>query len=225
MIDGALTTSLILGWLALFLLVSTILSTWLRFPAAAQLTKINVMKESTADTPFVLPSLAIAPLIIFTAWSLGRVNLIFPVIEFSETTELMISAIAPAAVIFAGSGILWRITALSRSEWQFWREKPFMQVDLAYGKNIRRRLAPLVATRVILQASSDCLPLIFSELVVIEAIFNAPGLGYWSWEFAKMRDLTAATQTLLALLIIYGAVNTIIAGANRRLGKKLSGYL
>lgn len=224
MIDGALTTSLILGWLAVLVLITTLASTWLRFPKKNS-DALHERHGNTSNTPFIVPSLAIAPLVIFAAWSVAQVNLIFPIIEFADTTELLIAALAPALIIFVGSGIAGRIVSLSRSEWHFWREKPFMKVDLAYGKNIRLKLAPLVATRIILQAGSDCLPLIFSELVIIEAIFNAPGLGYWSWEFAKMRDMTAAVQTLAVLLIAYGTINTMITIANKQLGKKLTGYL
>ena len=83
----------------------------------------------------------------------------------------------------------------------------------------------MIGTRVLLQSASDCLPLVFSELVIIESIFNAPGLGFWSWEYAKTRDIGSAAKSIAVLFIAYGLINLAIYFANKNLGKKLTGYV
>ena len=226
-LDGALTTALILGWLAVFTLVATLVGIFIhgqngRNPDDKPVRRV---KSESSAIPFIVPSLALAPLAIFSAWAAARINLIFPVFEFSGLSDIAIASIAPALLLFIGSGLLGRIITLSRSEWSFWSEKPFVRVDRAFGKNIRSRLAPMVASRILLQSTSDCLPMVFSELIIIESIFNAPGLGFWSWEYAKTRDVESATKSIAVLFFIYGLINLTIYFANKNLGKKLTGYV
>jgi ABC-type dipeptide/oligopeptide/nickel transport system permease component len=225
-LEGGLTTSLILGWVAIFCLAFTglcvVLTQW------RDREKRDGRKAKTIDhatLPLVLPALAIAPLCIFLSWLSFRVNLIFPVFEFTGTVELIKASLAPALILFIGSGLPGRIFSTSRSEWAFWSGKPFVKVEDSLGKNPRRRLRPLVARRTLLQSASDCLPLVFSELVIIESIFNAPGLGYWSWEFAKAREASSAAQVIAVLFLVYALINVSINVANKRLGKKLAGYV
>ena len=226
-LDGALTTALILGWLAVFTLAATLAGIFIHCQSDgshAEKTMPRVKREATA-IPFIVPALALAPLAIFSAWAAARINLIFPVFEFSGLSDIAIASIAPALLLFIGSGLLGRIITLSRSEWSFWSEKPFVRVDRAFGKNIRSRLAPMVASRILLQSTSDCLPMVFSELIIIESIFNAPGLGFWSWEYAKTRDVESAAKSIAVLFFIYGLINLTIYFANKNLGKKLTGYV
>lgn len=222
--EGALTTTLILGWVAAFCLMATALCVILPARNPNESTA-PAQEQNLASVPLVFPALAVAPLCIFLAWLMLRVNLIFPVFEFTDAAELLTASIAPAVILFAGSGLAGRIWSTARSEWRFWTSKPFVRVESAFGKDPRRRLRPLVATRSLLQSASDCLPLVFSELVIIESIFNAPGLGYWSWEYAKTRDITAAARAIAVLFIAYAALNTAINFANKRLGRKLAGYV
>ncbi len=222
--EGALTTFLILGWVATFCLAVTVLCVIFLAQYAKESPGANE-KQCLATVPLVFPSLAVAPLCIFLSWLFMRVNLIFPVFEFTGMADLVTAGIAPAAILFTSSGLFGRILATSRNEWNFWTAKPFFRVESALGKDPRRRLRPLIATRSLLQSASDCLPLVFSELVIIESIFNAPGIGYWSWEYAKTREITSAAQAISVLFIAYGFMNTAISFANRRLGRKLAGYL
>jgi ABC-type dipeptide/oligopeptide/nickel transport system permease component len=223
MIDGALTTLMILGWLGLFAAVTTIAGTII---AGGSRRATNAGPQSEGhDVPFIIPALAIAPVAIFSAWATARVNLIFPVFEFTDTLDIFLASLTPALILLFGSGLFWRIISLSRSEWSFWYSKPFVRVERAFGKDVQRRLSPMIVTRIALQSGSDCLPLIFSELVIIESIFNAPGLGFWSWEYAKTRDVQSALTSIAGLFVAYGLVNLMILFANRNLGKKLAGYL
>ncbi len=227
MIDGALTTTMILGWLAFFAAATTIASTIIAGRAGPHRhhATASTQANNQGDIPFIVPALAVAPVVIFAAWITARVNLIFPVFEFTGTAEIITASIAPAAILLFGSGLFARIISLARGEWEFWSAKPFVRVDRAFGKNTTRKLSPMIALRVALQSASDCLPLVFSELVIIESIFNAPGLGFWSWEHAKTRDMNSALLSIAALFAIYGLVNLVILFANRNLGKKLAGYV
>ena len=225
--DGTLTTALILAWLGFFTLTTTLISLFIRNPVngIGLGNHVGPVKNESSAIPFIVPSLALAPLAIFGAWATARINLIFPVFEFTGLAEIVLASISPALLLFIGSGLLWRIVALNRSEWSFWYAKPFVRVERAFGKNIRRRLAPMIGMRILLQSASDCLPLVFSELIIIESIFNAPGLGFWSWEYAKTRDIEAAGKSVAALFIVYGLINLTIYFANKSLGKKLTGYV
>lgn len=226
-LDGALTTALILGWLAVFTLAATLAGIFIHCQSDgshAEKTMPRVKREATA-IPFIVPTLALAPITIFSAWAAARINLIFPVFEFTGIAEIALASIAPALLLFIGSGLLGRIITVSRSEWSFWSEKPFVRVDRAFGKNTRSRLAPMIGSRILLQSASDCLPLVFSELIIIESLFNAPGLGFWSWEYAKTRDMESAAKSIAAIFFVYGAINLTIYFANKSLGKKLTGYV
>ncbi len=226
-LDGALTTALILGWLALFALAATMATIFIHGPALDNPSAKPGNKDDSLPfmVPLIIPSLALAPLAIFGAWTMARINLIFPVFEFTGITEIATASFAPAILLFIGSGLFGRILALSRSEWSLWSAKPFVRVDRAFGKNIRIRLAPMIGSRILLQAASDCLPLVFSELIIIESLFNAPGLGFWSWEYAKTRDVESAVKSIAALFFVYGLINLGIYFANKSLGKKLAGYV
>ena len=127
--DGGLTTALILAWLAIFTLSATVAGMFFCSQASSMKSVALANRDGSdlrSNVPIIVPSLALAPIAIFAAWATARVNLIFPVFEFTDTTEIIVAAIAPASLLFIGSGLLWRVVALSRSEWAYWYSKPFV---------------------------------------------------------------------------------------------------
>ena len=74
-------------------------------------------------------------------------------------------------------------------------------------------------------ASLAALPWLFGEIIVVEAVFNAPGLGLGAWRAAKARDYGVVGESLGWLIILF----TVFYGLNvlwsRNIGKKLKGYV
>jgi ABC-type dipeptide/oligopeptide/nickel transport system permease component len=122
------------------------------------------------------------------------------------------------------SGLAGQLARSVSSELQFWRAKTFATVALAVGRDPHRELRRLVVTKALAGSLSRCLPWLFGELVVVEAVFNAPGLGLDAWHLARTRDLAALAADVGWLTALYVMCAAATAVVHRWIGRRLDTY-
>jgi ABC-type dipeptide/oligopeptide/nickel transport system permease component len=172
----------------------------------------------------IIPSLVLGPALLVICFRFLNVNLIFPVEFFSDFWALLRAAVIPAVVLILASGLVFVLTSHIRSESQHWRAKSFSRVAEALGKDVPRSLRRLVVLKALTQAWSECLPWLFGELLVVECVFNAPGLGLDAWHLARTQDVQGLLHALFWLVVLYGVCVTVNSSVYRWIGTRLESY-
>lgn len=172
----------------------------------------------------IVPTLVVAPVLIFGFYKLFAINLLFPVHYLASWDVILLSAVVPALVLVVASGLgksVWLNIAI---EYEVWVNKTFFLVSKSYGISKHRSLGRLVVIKSIGQALAQSLPWLFGELIVVEAIFNAPGLALDAWHKARMRDIPALIENIVWLVGIYLVFIFAISYLSRWVGRKLESY-
>lgn len=171
----------------------------------------------------IVPALVAAPLAVVLGFRLG-VSLLYPVVLFADAGALVRAALPPALVLVLASGLGGSLARQVARETRHWRAKPFALSALATGQSPARLLRRLVLVKALAGAWSRCLPWLFGELVVVEAVFNAPGLGLDAWHAARVQDLAGLAVTVAQLAALYAVCVGAAALTQRRLGRRLESY-
>ena len=105
-----------------------------------------------------------------------------------------------------------------------WHSMDFLRTADAYSKSRSMQLIPIVLPKSFLEALNRNLVWIFAELIVIEALLNAPGLAYKLWQYTKNQQIVSFLQTGFFLIAIFIVINFTSILFQKRLGKRLAGY-
>lgn len=221
MLDNLPATLLILGWC---LLISAMLVVVAYYATAWRYEQRPRQAASGLRGMALMPALILAPLAVAVSFSLWRINLIYPVQLLSSPGRLAVAAIPPAIILVLASGLSQTLIKTLEERYGLWRNRPFAKVALAYGKGPQQALRKVVIFEAFITAWSGSLPWIFSELIVVEAVFNAPGLGLATWQAARERDFDALATALTAMTLGYGILASVSAYFHRRLGRRLESY-
>lgn len=212
------TSTLILLWT----LVLSCLYAWWRYHQIAR--RVDHGRKASTQGGLILPALALAPVLLVVAHRAFNINLLFPVHFFASFHELVLKAFVPAVVLVVASGLGGQIRVLMAAEYEYWRAKAFARAALAYGLTPQRVLRRLVIIKVMTRAWSRCLPWLFGELMIVEAVFNAPGLGLDAWNLARTRQLDELAVSLGWLAGLYGLCLVLTAWLHGWLGRRLESY-
>jgi ABC-type dipeptide/oligopeptide/nickel transport system permease component len=172
----------------------------------------------------IFPCLLVAPIVVALVYRFFSVSLIFPTQFHTSATAYIWLTIPPAIILLFGSGYFLAAAGHVARETLHWRAKPFAVAGQAYGFSLTHSLRKLVVMKALALSWSLCLPWIFGELVVVEAVFNAPGLGLQIWNLAKNREISALLLPLLTLAFTYGLAALCSAILHRNLGRRLETY-
>lgn len=180
-------------------------------------------KRVVSGTPLV-PVLLIAPLSLVAGFRLFGINLIYPVSFDSTFVDLLMAGIVPSVVLAFASGLLPAITAGIGSELAFWNEKPFVLMMTASGLESKKMMRRLIMYRALVSAWMRCMPWLFGEMIIVEVIFNAPGLGLDAWTMAKQRNVGALLESLIWLGMLYVVCVVCTQSVQKKLGRRLESY-
>lgn len=215
------TTTLILAWCFALTLIWAFVA-YRR--TARSSTPRNPRASTAALAGIIAPALVIGPLALVLAFRALGINLLFPVHFFAELQTLLAAALAPALVLVLSSGLAGSLTRQIRREYSYWEAKTFALMTRAVGRRTEDALRRLVLIKSLCGAWSQCLPWLFGELIIVETVFNAPGLGLDAWHLARARDLTGLGETIAWLAVLYGSCVLLTAGVNRWIGRRLESY-
>ena len=207
---------MILLWAAFFSLI------WAVFIYLLPTKKAGL--ASYSEQNFIIPTLLFAPFLVYFFHAFFDLNLIFPVAILSSPEKIAVSSLVPSGVLCVASGLIFNITIDVRRLKLKFRESIFSKLTLALGLSVEKRLFKLVVLKALIDSWVTSLPWIFGELLIIEALFNAPGLGLDIWHMARMRDIHGFLQGIVWLLGSYFTLSSIAWICSRKLGRKLEGY-
>jgi ABC-type dipeptide/oligopeptide/nickel transport system permease component len=221
MLQDAPATLSILAWCALTS-VAVVLAAYGR--AASRHERSPSASRQALRGMALLPALVLAPLAVALSFAALRLDLIYPVQMLASPRQLALAALAPALVLVLASGLAQTLIRSVEEGYARWHARPFAKVARAYGKEPRDALRRVVVLEALATAWSSSLPWLFSELIVVEAVFNAPGIGLAAWQAARERNAPALVEALVLLTATYAALALASALFNRRLGRRLESY-
>jgi ABC-type dipeptide/oligopeptide/nickel transport system permease component len=173
----------------------------------------------------ISPALLVAPLVLIFSHDLLGLNLIFPVHLTADFHQVLFAAMTPALVLLLACGILGQVTRQIPATYAEWSRKSFVTMTKSYGGTPRKALWRIVIGQVLSRAWSQCLPWFFGELIVVECVFNAPGLGLDAWHEARVRHWIGLFEALIWLASLYGLAVVLSALFSKWLGKRLESYI
>lgn len=212
------TTTLILLWC---FLLSLIIS-WVKFHIIYK--KLNSGKKFQQQDQIILPALILGPVIMVLFYNLFGKNLIFPLHFFSSTWDLVQSAFFPGLILVCSSGLWFSLSKSIYREIEYWSQMQFFVVAKGLGKSQIKSLRKLVLIKSLTSSWGQSLPWVFGELIIVESVFNAPGLGLDAWHLARMRDMPGLTQSVFYLVVMYGVCVLISNSVSKWVGKRLESY-
>ncbi|MEZ4740952.1 MAG: hypothetical protein R3B45_00640 [Bdellovibrionota bacterium] len=181
--------------------------------------------SSFASSFVAVPALVVSAILLVFFYKNFGINLLFPLHFFASKVQLIAIAFIPALVLTFSCGLLFGLVQSIKFEYAYWLSKPFAIVMLATGQNINFKLRRLILLKSLSQTWNQCLPWLFGELIVVESVFNAPGLGLDAWHLAKVRDFVALLEVIFWLVLLYIFCRLIAHTISSRVGLKLTGYL
>jgi len=224
------TTSLIIGWgfvfslILMFAMYETVGRTLVRESAFAQGEFDRSGDRLFGRGVVLVPAVMLVPLLIWFSYLAFKTVLIFPPGLMASAADLNLHAIAPALVLLVSAGFVGSARRVMASEIRFWAGRPFVRLSLALGKDPHAELRRLIVARSFSEIWSATLPWFFGELIVVEALFNAPGLGTSLWEAARRLDHTEAAKGLLVIFAIFFFTNEVNRRLSRWVGVRLESY-
>lgn len=220
MIQYFQTTTLILG----VVLFSSIVWTLLLYELCLTEGRLRP-KSSSSPLQVFIPALVLSVLAVTLAYQIFGVNLIFPVHLNASFFDILSAACIPGMILGLASGLYFRLSDELVQEYARWCAKPFILFDLSLGKSSKKTLRRLVLLRALSQGWSACLPWLFSELVIVEALFNAQGLALDAWHMARTRDFAGFLSAIVWLMGLYFVLSLANWSINFWLGRRLESYV
>lgn len=215
-----LTTLIILAWC----IVLTVLWTALAYFWAVRRVNWQPKAKPELGQGMVLPALVLAPVMLVVSFRVFGINLLFPSAFEATASVTAFGAIAPAVVLFVASGLARCIWQTVTMQFQHWQRQPFATTMLACGATREVAVRRLVVIKSFLSAWTQCLPWLYGELIIVEAVFNAPGLGLLAWDSARQRDHLTLLSAVTGLVALYTVAVALAASASHWLGRRLESY-
>jgi len=185
---------------------------------------ISRKASSNRGLDMAVPSLVLGPILLVSFYQIFSINIIFPVQILTDTLTSAIYCLVPAATLFLASGLCFRIRQNVRLEYHHWIGQGFSTFTASLGGSPKRRIARLVTVKSFLDSWSQSLPWFFGEILVVESLYNVPGLGLEIWHAARQRDIDNLLTSLVILMAVYGLLWAVVKYASGWLGVKLATY-
>jgi len=171
-----------------------------------------------------LPSVLLAPLAIVFCFKFFKINLIAGIQSDMNFFEFAGGVFAPAVVLVFASGLASRIFSETFSNLKSWNEMGFVKFAHASGKNVPREIFALTCTKSYAEAFTFCIPTLFAELIVVEALFNCYGIGYQV--LSSLREQRFYEALIFSSILILSALIclTLSWTVSKWIGEKLESY-
>jgi ABC-type dipeptide/oligopeptide/nickel transport system permease component len=171
-----------------------------------------------------LPSLLLAPVFLVACYQLFGVSLIYPVQMLAEGSHLIFYLLAPALLLILSSGLALDLVRMTISEIDHWSNPGFLRTARSFGKSRRRHLFWIVVPQVFLLCLDRAVVWLFAELMIIEAVFNVPGLAHLLWRYTINGQVSDFLLAAAGLLGFFAWLTLVARRMQRTMGLRLSGY-
>lgn len=172
-----------------------------------------------------VPGLVLASMLLLLGQFLFRYDMTFPVGFGSSLWTQIFSLMGPAFTLFVCSGLMKAVVQNCIMLHEYWIHKPCAVFIRSLGLSVNSQLAPVIILQSFTRSWSQSISWVFGEILIVESIFNVPGIGYTIWTFAKERQISELWNSLWILLVIYLGVCLVNYVMGAWLGKKLESYV
>ncbi len=138
--------------------------------------------------------------------------------------ELLLFSIPASFILLACSGFLSQLVLSLNEEIVFWKGKPFYRAAKGFGLKPSGVVKRLCIMRSYTSSVDQYLVWVIGELVIVESLFNAPGLGNYTWQLAKTRQINELLITLGILFFIYSVFFIANQFLVSWIGRRLDSY-
>jgi ABC-type dipeptide/oligopeptide/nickel transport system permease component len=173
---------------------------------------------------FVIPTMVLGPAALVLGFGLFKISLVFPIFMFSNYATILAFSIVPALILCCSSGLALNILNRTALETYAWKSKPCFLVSRAFGKPVFRSFYKIIAGKGFLTGWQQSLPWLFGELVIVESIFNVPGLGSHAWKLARERNFVELSYVIGAIFAVYFLTAKLTYLFHKKLGAKFESY-
>ena len=170
------------------------------------------------------PALLVAPLVLVGFYGLFSLDLLFPSLIDTPFYILLLSLMAPALVLYFSSGLATTLANQVKMESSYWKNQPCTRFALSLGAKEEAFIRPLLFKNTLTASLDKALPVIFSETLVIEAMFNIHGLFLLTFQSARALDWHSAGEGLLLIVMVYGAFRWTTKKLLQSMKKRTAGY-
>lgn len=158
--------------------------------------------KSPGAKPFMFPALITIPLSIYIFYQVFEISLIFPVFLKSDFTDIFMHALVPSLLLGIASGFFSQLKSQTHAKVEIARNSCFMRMVKGYGKSKFKQLFPLVVPPVFIEAFSSSIIILAGELIVVEALFNIPGLATLFWKYSKTQHYSGIFEILFVVALL-----------------------
>ncbi|SMF69548.1 hypothetical protein [Pseudobacteriovorax antillogorgiicola] len=176
-------------------------------------------------TALQLPSLVLAPIMLMVGFSWLDENLIFPLTLDLPSYELMLYLLPPSFALLCCSGFIATVLSNLEESSKIWLQRSCSLMAQSLGLDPNVQLRGVLFWEISLKTWAQSLPWIFGELLVIECVFNAPGLGYQIWSGGREQNweqVGVGLGILLMMFLVARLGQRVLGGL---IGKRLEQYV
>tara|TARA_B100001094_G_C18177156_1_gene798560 strand:- start:2148 stop:2762 length:615 start_codon:yes stop_codon:yes gene_type:complete len=172
----------------------------------------------------VVPSIILAPIIVILFYVLFGQALVFPSLISAFWYHSLFATMIPAFILGVAGGVFHQTKSFIHQDIVRFKNMTFYLHGLALGLDSRKILFKIVVFHSLISAWAKCLPWIFGEMFVVEAVFNIPGIGYRLWLAARDRDFYHLCILLFIFVSFYLVLISLVSYLNSWVGRKLEAF-
>ncbi|MFK7872245.1 MAG: ABC transporter permease subunit [Oligoflexales bacterium] len=148
----------------------------------------------------------------------------FPVYYDSSVLDIVFYCLQPSLVLLLSSGLAHAIMTNMKINYARWVKSFFVRSGQGFGFSVSSMLKPLLIKKTLLESWIYYFPWIFGEIIVVESIFNIPGIGFSLWQAFRQRDIDQVFYLLFLLGSCYAAFAIIFYANQKKLSRLLQSY-
>lgn len=185
----------------------------------------RTLRKNTPHATAYLPAIVTIPVLTIAIFRICGKDIHYPITLLTTSHwDRITYALLPGFVLAISSGLLRRISLESAHMMHTWQTKSFCSFFAGNGIAAIPLLRTLAYRYALAKSWQLQLPLLFTELVIVECLFNAPGLGYELWQGVLKHNFAAVSLVLMYFLVLYALAYGSSFWISRQLALKLKGY-
>lgn len=171
-----------------------------------------------------IPAIILGPFFLVVGRRFLGVNLLSGLRVDKSPTELIVTTLFPAFVLFFASGLFSNIFKNTQLQNQRWRGMYFVQFAKACGKSETRQTLGLTVIASLSESILQSAPVLFAELVIVEAVCNSFGLGYFLFDNLRQGEFQRSLLPLVFLTLAMFALCALVRTVLKKIGQRLETY-
>lgn len=172
----------------------------------------------------MIPAIILVPLLNMLFLFIFKSSFLFPSLLTANFMDLFIAALIPSFVLLVSGGLWFQLYVASIKGIDRLTTMPFYIFGKSLGLTPRRIVFRPLMLDVFFSTWLRCLPWLFCEIVVVEALFNVPGVGSLIWRAFLERNVALGSLALLIFISFYLCLSFVVKVIVIQVGRKFESY-